>query len=250
MLKKTAILVKWATPYLKIAKLNNFWAGIFINSLNNINEVSKASATDSVSQWQGQAKNGSSPKQIWRWWYWQQRASSGETLINSVSGGRELHKFIPGPPDCQKSRIRICWFYKLYFAYLYLNTNICICLFGLDWLDLPDERYPFSKILCSISWIHKEDETALFRKEWNLNYVDNISLYHFLINVGRRKLCRHSSNVVNLQDPSTSEAVSGIGFQQFAARQPGSRSRMLNLLSPGTCWRMLNLLNLEAAEGC
>ena len=111
--------------YLKFTKLNSFWAGIFINSQSNINEVSKASATDSVSQWQGQAKNGSSPKQIWRWWYWQQRGSSGETLINSVSGGRrELHKFIPGPPDCQRSRIRICWVYKLYFAYLYLYLSL------------------------------------------------------------------------------------------------------------------------------
>ena len=125
--------------YLKFAKLDSFWAGIFINSQSNINEVSKASATDSVSQWQGQAKNGSSPKQIWRWWYWQQRASSGETLINSVSGGRrELHKFIPGPPDCQKSRIRICWFYKLYFAYSYLYLS------------------------CQKSGICKEDDTALF----------------------------------------------------------------------------------------
>ena len=170
-------------------------------------------------------------------------------LIQSLAGG----SFTSLYPVRQTARGAESQFVG--FTSCILPICICLCLFGLDWLDLPEERYPFSKILCSICWIIKEDKTALFRKKgiWIMS-----TTFPYIW----RRLCRHSSNVVNLQDPSTSEAVSGIGFRQFAARQPGSRWRMLNLLNPGTCWRVLNLLNpgtrwwmlnslkLEGAEWC
>ena len=178
-----------------------------------------------------------------------ERAVVKHWLIQSLAGG----SFTSLYPVRQTTREAESQFVG--FTSCILPICICLCLFGLDWLDLPEERDPFSKILCSICWIRKEDKTALFRKKgiWIMS-----TTFPYIW----RRLCRHSSNVVNLQDPSTSEAVSGIGFRQFAARQPGSRWRMLNLLNPGTCWRVLNLLNpgtrwwmlnslkLEAAEGC
>ena len=178
-----------------------------------------------------------------------ERAVVKHWLIQSLAGG----SFTSLYPVRQTTREAESQFVG--FTSCILPICICLCLFGLDWLDLPEERYPFSKILCSICWIRKEDKTALFRKKgiWIMS-----TTFPYIW----RRLCRHSSNVVNLQDSSTSEAVSGIGFRQFAARQPGSRWRMLNLLNPGTCWRVLNLLNpgtrwwmftslkLEAAEGC
>ena len=221
--------------------------GNFINSQSNINEVSKASAADSVSQSAGkewpQNKIGDDDIDS------RERAVVKHWLIQSLAGG----SFTSLYPVRQTTREAESQFVG--FTSCILPICICLCLFGLDWLELPEERYPFSKILCSICWIRKEDKTALFRKKgiWIM-----LTTFPYIW----RRLCRHSSNVVNLQDPSTSEAVSGIGFRQFAARQPGSRWRMLNLLNPGTCWRVLNLLNpgtrwwmfnslkLEAAEGC
>ena len=166
-----------------------------------------------------------------------ERAVVKHWLIQSLAGG----SFTSLYPVRQTTREAESQFVG--FTSCILPICICLCLFGLDWLDLPEERYPFSKILCSICWIRKEDKTALFRKKgiWIMS-----TTFPYIW----RRLCRHSSNVVNLQDPSTSEAVSGIGFQQFAARQPRSRSRMLNLLNPGTRWWMFNSLKLEAAEGC
>ena len=143
-----------------------------------------------------------------------ERAVVKHWLIQSLAGG----SFTSLYPVRQTTREAESQFVG--FTSCILPICICLCLFGLDWLDLPEERYPFSKILCSIIVGSVKKTRRLFseRKEF--------------------ELCRQHFPIYEEDYVDTAATLSTSKIRRHLKRFP--ELDFGNLL----------LANLEAAEGC